>query len=67
MLRILSDAIEFGLCVVRVRPKSLLTETKLSEHETNRREAEESECVSGEIFEIFGQAAAAINTKSRKL
>jgi len=38
----------------------LSIQAKLSEHETNRGEAEKSECVSGEIFEIFGQAAAAI-------
>src|SRR3984893_536229 len=42
---------------LRVGPKSSLTQTKLSEHETNRGEAEKSECVSGEIFEILGQAA----------
>src|ERR1700730_109589 len=44
---------------VRVGPKSSLIQTKLSEHETNRGEAEKSECVSGEIFEILGQAATA--------
>ena len=48
---------------MRVGPKSLSTQTKLSEHETNRGEAEKSECVSGEIFEIFGQAAAAIRPR----
>src|SRR5208282_6419503 len=36
------------------------SQTKLSEHETNRGEAEKSERVSGEIFEILGQPAAAI-------
>ena len=45
---------------VRVGPKSSSTQTKLSEHETNRGEVEKSECVSGDIFEILGQAAAAI-------
>jgi hypothetical protein len=43
-----------------VGPKSSSTKTKLSEHETNRGEAEKSERVSGEIFEILGQPAAAI-------
>jgi hypothetical protein len=43
-----------------VGPKSSSTQTKLSEHETNRGEAEKSERVSGEIFEILGQPAAAI-------
>src|SRR5450631_752452 len=46
--------------LVRVGPKSSSTQTKLSEHETNRGEAEKSERVSGEIFEILGQPAAAI-------
>ena len=41
-------------------PKSSSTQTKLSEHETNRGEAEKSERVLGEIFEILGQPAAAI-------
>src|SRR5450631_2988117 len=45
---------------LRVGPKSSSTQTKLSEHETNRGEAEKSERVSGEIFEILGQPAAAI-------
>ena len=45
---------------LRVGPKSSLTQTKLSEHETNRGEAEKSERVSGEVFEILGQATAAI-------
>ena len=44
----------------KVGPKSSSTQTKLSEHETNRGEAEKSERVSGEIFEILGQPAAAI-------
>jgi hypothetical protein len=43
-----------------VGPKSSSTQTKLSEHKTNRGEAEKSERVSGEIFEILGQPAAAI-------
>ena len=34
--------------------------TKLSEHEANRGEAEKSECVSGEIFKILGQAPTAV-------
>src|SRR5450631_4533561 len=46
--------------LLRVGPKSSSTQTKLSEHETNRGEAEKSERVSGEIFEILGQPAAAI-------
>ena len=46
--------------VIRVGPKSSSTQTKLSEHETNRGEVEKSERVSGEIFEILGQPAAAI-------
>ena len=45
---------------IRVGPKSSSTQTKLSEHETNRGEVEKSERVSGEIFEILGQPAAAI-------
>jgi hypothetical protein len=45
---------------LRVGPKSSSTQTKLSEHETNRGEVEKSEPVSGEIFEILGQPAAAI-------
>jgi len=45
---------------LRVGPKSSSTQTKLSEHETNRGEVEKSERVSGEIFEILGQPAAAI-------
>src|ERR1700730_9495879 len=52
---------------VRVGPKSSLTQTKLSEHETNRGEAEKSECVSGEIFEILGQAATAIEPREGAL
>jgi hypothetical protein len=48
---------------LRVRPKSSLTQTKLSEHETNRGEAEESERVSVEVFEIFRQPAAAIEPR----
>jgi hypothetical protein len=48
------------LACLRVGPKSASTQTKLSEHETNRGEAEKSERVSGEIFEILGQPAAAI-------
>ena len=51
----------------RVGPKSSLTQTKLSEHETNRGEAEKSECVSGEIFEILGQAATAIEPREGAL
>ena len=45
---------------LRVCPKSSSSQTKLSEHEANRGEAEKSECVSGEIFKILGQAATAI-------
>ena len=45
---------------LRVGPKSSSTQRKLSEHETNRGEAEKGERVSGEIFEILGQPAAAI-------
>ena len=41
------------------------SQTKLSEHETNRGEAEKSERVSGEIFEILGQPAAAIKPSER--
>ena len=52
-----SNANFFG---VRVCPKSSSSQTKLSEHEANRGEAEKSECVSGEIFKILGQAATAI-------
>src|SRR6202035_1987149 len=55
------------LNVLRVGPKSSLTQTKLSGHETNRGEAEKSECVSGEIFEILGQAAAAIEPREGAL
>src|SRR3979490_647006 len=51
----------------RVGPKSSLTQTKLSEHETNRGEAEKSECVLGEIFEILGQAATAIEPREGAL
>jgi len=50
----------FTDCSLRVGPKSSSTQTKLSEHETNRGEVEKSERVSGEIFEILGQPAAAI-------
>jgi len=42
------------------RSEKSSTQTKLSEHETNRGEVEKSERVSGEIFEILGQPAAAI-------
>ena len=60
----LLDSREIGrqslLIILRVGPKSSSTQTKLSEHETNRGEAEKSERVSGEIFEILGQPAAAI-------
>jgi len=52
---------------VRVGPKSSSTQTKLSEHETNRGEAEKSERVSGEIFEILGQPAAAIKPSGHPL
>jgi len=60
--------VEVRLCWVHIRvalalrvgPKSSSTQTKLSEHETNRGEVEKSERVSGEIFEILGQPAAAI-------
>src|SRR5580700_9968193 len=45
---------------LRVCPKSSPSQTKLSEHEANRGEAEKSECVSGEIFKILGHAATAI-------
>ena len=45
---------------LKVCPKSSSSQTKLSEHEANRGEAEKSECVSGEIFKILGQAATAI-------
>jgi hypothetical protein len=50
---------ERGACL-RVCPKSSSSQTKLSEHEANRGETEKSECVSGEIFKILGQAATAI-------
>jgi len=40
--------------------KKFINSDKASEHETNRGEAEKSERVSGEIFEILGQPAAAI-------
>ena len=49
-----------ALTYARVCPKSSSSQTKLSEHEANRGEAEKSECVSGEIFKILGQAATAI-------
>ena len=49
--------------MLRVGPESSSTQTKLSERETNRGETEKSECVSGEIFEVFGQAAATIKTR----
>jgi hypothetical protein len=52
---------------LRVGPKSSSTQTKLSEHETNRGEAEKSERVSGEIFEILGQPAAAIKPSESAL
>ncbi len=48
---------------VRVGPQSSSTQTKLSEHETNRGEAEESERVSVEVFEIFGQPTAPIKPR----
>ena len=46
---------------LRAGPKSSSTQTRLSEHRTKRGEAEKSECVSGEIFTILGQAAAAVD------
>jgi hypothetical protein len=48
---------------LRVGPQSSSTQTKLSKHKTNRGEAEESERISVEIFEILGQAAAAIKPR----
>jgi hypothetical protein len=48
---------------LRVGPRSSSTQTKLSEHETNRGEVEKSERVSVEVFEIFGQATAAIKPR----
>jgi hypothetical protein len=51
------------LIILTVGPQSSSTQTKLSEHETNRGEAEESERVSGKIFEVFGQAAAPIKPR----
>src|SRR3984893_790235 len=57
-------ALAMGL---RVGPKSSLTQTNASEHETKRGEAEKSECVSGEIFEILGQAATAIEPREGAL
>ena len=54
---------ELAKVELRVGPKSSSTQTKLSEHEANRGEAEKSECVSGEIFKIAGQAAAAIKPR----
>ena len=51
----------------RVRPRSSPTQTKLSEHEANRGEAEKSECVSVEVFEILGQPAAAIEPSESAL
>jgi len=43
------------------------SQTKLSEHEANRGEAEKSECVSVEVFEILGQPAAAIEPSESAL
>ena len=45
---------------VRVGPRSSSTDAELSEHEADRGEAEKSECISGEIFEILGQPAASV-------
>ena len=56
----LADAVGLRALGLRVCPKSSSSQTKLSEHEANRGEAEKSECVSGEIFKILGQAATAI-------
>src|ERR1700730_14188964 len=64
----MSSAISAGAGTrLRVGPKSSLTQTKPSEHETNRGEAEKSERVSGEIFEILGQAATAIEPREGAL
>ena len=52
---------------LRVCPRSSSTQTKLSEHEANRGEAEKSECVSIEVFEILGQPAAAIEPSESAL
>src|SRR5450631_3776421 len=70
-----SSHIEFGLpknarrknLKLSVRPRSSSTQTKLSEHEANRGEAEKSECVSVEVFEILGQPAAAIEPSESAL
>ena len=45
---------------LRVGPRSSSTDAELSEHEADRGEAEKSECISGEIFEILGQPAASV-------
>src|SRR5665213_4304822 len=52
---------------LRVRPESVSRITDLSQHESDRRESEKSQCVSGQIFEILAQAAAAVEPGERPL
>ncbi len=63
ILRLGRSAARWSNSNLRVRPKSSLIQTKLSEHETNRCEAKKSVRVSVDVFEILGQAAAAIKPR----
>ena len=45
--------------MVRVRPETSLGITEFSEHESDGGEAQEGECVTVEVFPVFGEAATA--------
>src|SRR5262249_30104928 len=45
---------------IRVCPGSLSGITKLSQHESDRRESEEGQRIAAEVLKIFGQATATI-------
>ncbi len=55
------------ISALSVRPRGSSTQTKLSEHEANRGEAEKDKGVEAEVFEILGQPAAAIEPSESAL
>src|SRR5215475_14059246 len=49
-----------GHKALRVCPGSLSRITKLSQHESDRRESEEGQRIAAEVLKIFGQATATV-------
>src|SRR5215475_5137170 len=57
---VMRSALYYPYTAVRVCPGSLSRITKLSQHESDRRESEEGQRIAAEVLKIFGQATATV-------